>query len=165
MNILRPILQIMCQYLLFMMIRLSLHYGAGPVELFDENQSHHLMGECHSAQRNHFVGALVDRLRESIRPTNHKDKPARRVYFLLKPVCETKASHFVPMLIQQHDRVRRLDVPHQQLSFFLFLLLFRESFGVLQLRNDIQGKWHVMRDAANIVLYAGKEMLVMRLPY
>lgn len=47
---------------LFVVVRLSLDDGHGAVELFDEDESDHLVGEGHAGEGDFVVGALVNLL-------------------------------------------------------------------------------------------------------
>lgn len=49
-----------CPEGLFMMIRFAVDDGHGPIDLFGENQTDHLMRECHARKRDFLVCLFVD---------------------------------------------------------------------------------------------------------
>ena len=52
--------------MLWVVIGLPLEDGEGSVELFEEDESDHLMGECHMAEAEEVVGSGVDLGREAV---------------------------------------------------------------------------------------------------
>ena len=61
---------------LFVMIGFAAQDGYGTVKLFDKEQPHHLMAECHTGERNLFARTVVDSLRETIWTANDKHQTA-----------------------------------------------------------------------------------------
>ena len=60
----------------------------------------------------------------------------------LEPRCQFNASRTQAVLVEQHHRVGGLKATQYELAFTLFLLLFGEGLGVLQLGQNGDGKGH-----------------------
>src|SRR5574344_2444375 len=69
----------------FMMIRLPLDNRTGTIDLFRKHQPDHLVRKSHGRQGNHFVTALIYRLRKTIRGAEHKEESAGSLLFLFQP--------------------------------------------------------------------------------
>ena len=90
-----------------MMVGLALDDGAGPVELFDEDETDHLMREGHLGKRYLLVGTSVDGVGETIRTADDKDKISSAVAFLLQPPRILDASVLASVLVEEDDSVGR----------------------------------------------------------
>ena len=62
----------------FVMVRLSVLDGESPVQLFDKEQTNHLVGECHAGKGKHTVASVVDRLGETVGTADEKYHPLVR---------------------------------------------------------------------------------------
>ena len=125
------------------MIRLTVQDGHGAIQLFDENQADHLMGECHLAQC-HLLGCdVIDSRTEAIRAANDKHQPFRNgVHLLLHVSGKLQGGELPAFLVQQHHVVAGLQRFQDKFAFTLFLLCLGEVLRVLDIRNDL----HVKRD-------------------
>ena len=148
-----------------MVIGLAPDDGTGTVELFGEDEPHHLMGEGHAGERELLAGTGIDLLGEAVRSADDKHEPASRMGFPFYPSCELGAAQFGAMLVQQNHRVLGLQLTEDQLALGPFLLLFAEAFGGLQFWNGHQLEWHVMADALHVGGDASREMLVVGLAH
>ena len=57
-----------------MMVGFAFQNGEGAIKLLDKNESHHLMAESHGRERYFRVGAVIDFLREAVRPTDDENE-------------------------------------------------------------------------------------------
>lgn len=70
-----------------MVVRFAAEDGEGAVKLLGKEEAYHLVGEGHLRQGKHFIGAVVDCLREAVRAANDEYKAfAPRRHFLLQPL-------------------------------------------------------------------------------
>ena len=142
------------------MIRLSFYNGASAIECLGEDESHHLVGECHLGERELLVGAVVHSLRETVGAANHEHESSGSGLLALYPLGKLDAAELLSVLIHQHHGVRRLNQFQNQFTLPFLLLLFAEALGVLELRDGSDVEGHVVGDALGIILDASDEMLV-----
>ena len=110
-----------------MMIRFTVDDGHGPIDLFGENQTDHLMRECHARKRDFLVCLFVDARRETVGSAHDEHHPFQSgCHPLFHPCGELHRTMFPSVFVQQDDMVARLERFQQQIRFFL-LLLFRNS--------------------------------------
>ena len=94
--------------ILLVMVWFTLNNAARSIELFNENQAYHLVRESHFRKRNLFVGTIVHRFRKPIRATDNKHKSLCCVLFLLQPCGIVYRTELFTVLVEQHNRIRRL---------------------------------------------------------
>ena len=87
------------------MIRFTTYDGAGAIDLFGEDESHHLVRKRHVRERQLLIGTGIDRLRETIRATYDEDQSTRCVLLLLQPSCKLNATQLSAVLVEQHHGV------------------------------------------------------------
>ena len=90
---------------LFVMVALALDDSAGAIQLLGEYQSHHLMRECHSRERNLLVGALVHGVGETIRSADDENKSAGSLLLFLKPSSHLHTCALRSVFVEQNNRV------------------------------------------------------------
>ena len=56
-----------------MVVGFVVEYGHGAVDLFDEEETNHLVGEGHFGEGEFFVGAFVHAFGEAVRSTDYED--------------------------------------------------------------------------------------------
>ena len=146
---------------LFVVIGFAAQNGHGSVELFGEKQAHHLVREGETRERNLAVGACIDSGSEAVGAANDKDQTARAAAVLpIEKSGQFDGAEFPTTLVEQPNGIAFFQRTKEQFAFALFLLIERERFGVLQLRNDFHFKRNIVFDAAGIVVDQGRKMLV-----
>ena len=144
-----------------MVIRLSSHDGHGAIELLDEDEAHHLVGEGHLGEGNLLDGLGIDFGREAVGTAYDEDEAlADGVHLLLHVLGELYAAQLFSVLVEQHDVVTWLELLEYQLSFLLLLLLGGERFRGLQFGNHRDVKAYVVFHALGVVVYQFDEMFV-----
>ena len=95
-----------------MVIGFPLDDGAGTVELFGEDEAHHLVREGHGRERELFVGTLIDGGREPIGAADDEDQSAGGVLLALHPFVDawfiSRLKHIVD-LKHQLQQLNSLD--------------------------------------------------------
>lgn len=139
---------------LFVVVALALDDSTGAIQLLGEYQSHHLMRECHSRERNLLVGALVHGVGEAIRSADDENKSTGSLLLFLKPCAHLHACALCSVLVEQNNRVGRLYESQYLFAFSLLLLILAEVLRVLQGRDGGYAERHVVGDALRVVLDA-----------
>ena len=142
------------------MIRLSIEDGIGSIELLDEDETNHLVGEGHWGKGDFLVGPGIDFGRKAIRSSNDEDESlGNGVLLLLNPVGKVDTAKGLAMLIQQDKVVGGLELAQDKLSFTSLLLVGCEGLGVFQFGNGDDVKSHIVLETSGIVvdesLYVG----------
>ena len=145
---------------LLVVIGLSFYNGASAIECLGEDESHHLVGECHLGERDLLVGAVVHCLREAVGAANHEHESSGSGLLALYPLGKLDAAELLSVLIHQHHGIRRLNLLQNQFTLPFLLLLFAEALGILELRDGSDVEGHVVGDALGIILDARHEMLI-----
>ena len=142
------------------MIRLSIEDGIGSIELLNEDETNHLVGEGHWGKGDFLVGPGIDFGRKAIRSSNDEDESlGNGVLLLLNPVGKVDTAKGLAMLIQQDKVVGGLELAQDKLSFTSLLLVGCEGLGVFQFGNGDDVKSHIVLETSGIVvdesLYVG----------
>ena len=142
------------------MIRLSIEDGIGSIELLNEDETNHLVGEGHWGKGDFLVGSGIDFGREAVRSSNDEDESlGNGVLLLLNPVGKVDTAKGLAMLIQQDKVVGGLELAQDKLSFTSLLLVGCEGLGVFQFGNGDDVKSHIVLETSSIVvdesLYVG----------
>ena len=110
--------------------------GHGAVELFHEDDSHHLVGECHFRQRQFFASHFVDTAAEAIWSTDDEyQAPAGRREFFLHPLSHFDATHFAATFVEQYHPVAILDERDDEFALPFADLVARERLSVLEIAD------------------------------
>ncbi len=146
--------------LLFVMIGLSIEDGIGSIELLNEDETNHLVGEGHWGKGDFLVGSGIDFGRKAIRSSNDEDESlGNGVLLLLNPVGKVDTAKGLAMLIQQDKVVGGLELAQDKFSFTSLLLFGCEGLGVFQFGNGDDVKSHIVLETSGIVvdesLYVG----------
>ena len=92
-----------------MMIGFAFQNGEGTIELFDEDQAHHLVAESHGRERDFGIGAVVHLLCEAVWPADDEDQPfGTRCHLLFEAFGELNGGVLFAVFIQKDDLVARL---------------------------------------------------------
>ena len=119
------------------MIRFALLDGEGAVKLFDEDKPHHLVAERHGRERHLRVGAVVDFLRETVRPADDENEPfGSRSHLFFKAFGEVHRSVLLAVFVQKDDLVAGLQLLQQKETLGLFLLFFAEGLAVARVGSS-----------------------------
>ena len=145
---------------LFVVIGLSFYNGACAIERLGEDEPHHLVGERHLGEGDFLVGAVVNRLRETVGAANHEHESSGSGLLALYPLGKLYAAELLSVFIHQHHGIRRLNLLQNQFTLPFLLLLFAKALGILELRDGGDAEGHVVGDALGIILDARHEMLV-----
>ena len=142
------------------MIRLSIEDGIGSIELLNEDETNHLVGEGHWGKGDFLVGPGIDFGRKAIRSSNDEDESlGNGVLLLLNPVGKVDTAKGLAMLVQQDKVVGGLELAQDKLSFTSLLLFGCEGLGVFQFGNGDDVKSHIVLETSGIVvdesLYVG----------
>ena len=135
-----------------MMIGFAAQNGVGAVELFDKKDADELVGEGHLRQGYLLTGQGMDGGIEAVGAADHEDKTTGTAsHALLQPPREIHGATLGTMFIQQDEVVARLQLPLDERCFLCLLLLGGEGLGVPQLRDDLEGEGHIVREALGVV--------------
>lgn len=142
------------------MIGLSIEDGIGTIELLNEDETNHLVGEGHWGKGDFLVGPGIDFGRKAIGSSNDEDESlGNGVLLLLNPVGKVDTAKGLAMLIQQDKVVGGLELAQDKLSFTTLLLFGCEGLGVFQFGNGDDVKSHIVLETSGIVvdesLYVG----------
>ena len=142
------------------MIGLSIEDGIGSIELLNEDETNHLVGEGHWGKGDFLVGPGIDFGRKAVRSSNDEDESlGNGVLLLLNPVGKVDTAKGLAMLIQQDKVVGGLELAQDKLSFTSLLLVGCEGLGVFQFGNGDDVKSHIVLETSGIVvdesLYVG----------
>ena len=142
------------------MIRLSIEDGIGSIELLNEDETNHLVGEGHWGKGDFLVGPGIDFGRKAIGSSNDEDESlGNGVLLLLNPVGKVDTAKGLAMLIQQDKVVGGLELAQDKLSFTTLLLFGCEGLGVFQFGYGDDVKSHIVLETSGIVvdesLYVG----------
>lgn len=142
------------------MIGLSIEDGIGSIELLNEDETNHLVGEGHWGKGDFLVGPGIDFGRKAIGSSNDEDESlGNGVLLLLNPVGKVDTAKGLAMLIQQDKVVGGLELAQDKLSFTTLLLFGCEGLGVFQFGNGDDVKSHIVLETSGIVvdesLYVG----------
>lgn len=89
-----------------MVIRLTAQDRKRPIELFYEEHAYHLMGKCHTRQRELLIRPLVDFLGKTIRSSDDKYQMLDGAHhFLLDKPGKPHGVEGFPFLVQKHDNI------------------------------------------------------------
>ncbi len=146
--------------LLFVMIGLSIEDGIGSIELLDEDETNHLVGEGHWGKGDFLVGSGIDFGRKAVRSSNDEDESlGNGVLLLLNPVGKVDTAKGLAMLVQQDKVVGGLELAQDKLSFTSLLLVGCEGLCVFQFGDGDDVKSHIVLETSGIVvdesLYVG----------
>ena len=135
-----------------MMIRLTAQDCHCAVELLDEQQTDHLMAECHLAEGYLRIGALIDCIAESVRAANDECQSAcGGVQPLLQLARERQTAVLLAVLIQQHNKTA-LHGAQDSLALQLLLLRFAQALGVPEVGDNLYVKGDIMLEALHVRL-------------
>lgn len=135
------------------MIGFVVENGHGPVDLLDEEETYHLVGEGHLAEGDFLIGHTMDLLSKAIRAANNEDKAfGRGSHALLHPLGKVHGTTLTAMLVEQNKVVAGLKLLLQEFGLAFLLLVNAEVLGVLEFGNDLDVERNVMGDAIDILL-------------
>lgn len=98
------------EVVLFVVVLLALKDSAGAVELFDEDEAYHLMGERHAGKGDHRLGTFIDCFGETVRSADDEDEVAACGLTLAEPFGELDAAALLTALIEQDETVLWLHI-------------------------------------------------------
>lgn len=150
---------------LFVVVRLASQDGHGTVNLLDEDEANHLVGEGHPGEGNLFLCRQINHGRESVRTADDEDDATRAVVLEFLHILRKldRAKFFAPF-VQQHDVVAVAEEFADALRLLFLLLVGGERFRVLQFGNGHCLKGEVMFQSAQILLNERFQMFVSRFP-
>ena len=136
-----------------MVIRLVIQDCHGAIDLLDEDEADHLVGERHPAERNLFLRRAIDRLAETVGATDDEDQALRdTVHFLLDVGGKLGGGELAPALVEQDQVVACLERFEDEFALAFFLLHLAEVADVLHVGDDCQLEGEVMREAAFVFI-------------
>ena len=150
---------------LFVVVGLAFDDGAGAVDLFGEDEADHLVGKSEAGEGELLVGSGIDGRGETLRTSDDDDESTSGVARVFEPAGQFDAAVFVPMLVEQYDGVRGLQLFEDEFTLSGLLLFFREILGVLEFGDGDELERHIVADALNVVVDACLEMLVGGFPH
>ena len=143
------------------MIGFAAQDGHGTVKLFDKEQPHHLMAECHTGERNLFARTVVDSLGETIWAANDKHQTACTGGTTTVNIPRKfHGTEFLATLIEQRYPVSIAEAAQYHLSLALLLLLETERLGIPEFGDDLHAKGDIMPYAFGVFGNKGLHMAV-----
>ena len=146
-----------------MMILLTFEDGAGSVELFGEDEAHHLVGEGHQGEGHHLLGAVVDGFGEAVGAADDEDEASAALLLLTQPCGEVEAPALDAVLVEEDNGVAGLYQGENELALFVLLLVLGEVAGVAELGDDMDVEGHIVVDTVAVVVDARDIEFVCRL--
>lgn len=139
--------------LLFVVVGFVVEDGHGAVDLFDEEEADHLVGEGHFGEGEFFVGAFVDAIGEAVRSTDDEDDLAgTAVHVVLNLFGEVHGAWSFAAFVEKDDVIGGLDTFEEFVGFTFFLLGLGKVFGVLDVRNFLDLELEVVFESLEVVV-------------
>ena len=117
-----------------MVIRFTPENGHCAVKLLDGHYSYHLVRERHLGERDLAVGALIDRVAETVRTADDERQVFARRHFLLQVIGELDGAELASVFVKQNDVHGGREGLQDEVAFGGFDLVFPQSLGVLEVR-------------------------------
>ncbi len=124
------------------MIGLVPQDGKRAVELLDKDEAHQFVRECHFAQGDFLVGAVIDFGREAIGSAHDKHQPlAAARHAALEPLAVIDRGALGAVLVEQDHVVAGLECGEQCAAFGSLLLRLTHVAGVAHIPDvlDVEG--------------------------
>ena len=119
-----------------MMVGQTPQNRVGPINLFDEKEPHHLMGECHTGKRYFSLRGIIDARRESIRPPDEENQSlGYSQCFLSDVIRKLVRCHLPASFVEQDKLVSGLKDTEDGISLFFLLRLFCECPDIFHIGN------------------------------
>ena len=135
-----------------MMIGLAAHDGVGAVDLLDEKEADHLMGEGHLGEGYLTLGGLINAGRESVGPSDEEDEAlGYGLHLLLQVLTELSGSELSASLVQKDEDIAWLEALKEHVGLSLFLLLLAEVLDILEVGELLDAEGHIVSEATLIV--------------
>lgn len=146
------------------MIRFAAQNGECAIELFDEDETHHLMRECHLRERYFSIGTLVNFRCKAVWSADNEKQPACALHCgFLYEFGELARCELRSVFVQNYDVVGRCYFVQYRFGFALFLLQLAHILRITYVRQDFYVEWRVMHDARDIFLNAVLEIFLVGL--
>ena len=125
--------------MLVVVVGLVVEDGEGAVELFDEEEAHHLVVEGHLGEGYLVVCHVVDAGGEAEGTADDEDKAAGAgVHLLLEVLREPHGGVLFAMLVEEDDAVSTFETFEQEDGFALFDFLGRGALLVFESGDDFE---------------------------
>ena len=97
------------------MVGFAFQNGEGAVKLLDKDESHHLVAEGHGRERHFRVGAVVNFLREAVRPADDENESfCARGHLFFKAFGKIHRCELLAVFVQKNDLVGGLQLAQNQ---------------------------------------------------
>ena len=147
-----------------MVIGFTPENGHCAVELLNGHYSYHLVGEGHEGEGEFAVGALIDRVAETVRSADDEREVASGGHFLLEKIRELDGAELFPVFVKQEHVHGRREGLQDEVAFGGLDLVFGERLGVFEIGQHDEFKRHVVPQALLVFIDEGTQTRVTRLP-
>ena len=145
-----------------MVVRLAAEDGHGAIELFNKQQTDHLVAEGHLAEADFGICALVNCFAKAVRPAYDESQAAcGSVEPGLQLFGKRQAAILLAMFVQQYNKTA-FHSPQYSFAFLLLLLCFAQALGVLKVRNDLNVERNIVLEASDVRLYHLRQFVADR---
>jgi len=147
-----------------MMVRFVPENGHCAVDLLDGHYSYHLVREGHERKGDLAIGAIIDRLAESVGAADDEHQVFAGRHLPLQKIRELEGAVFPAMLIkQEHVHSGREETQHL-FPFGGLELVLGQRLGIFDIRQHDELERHVVGEPLLIVLDERHDAGVTRLP-
>ena len=145
-----------------MVVRLAAEDGHGAVELFNKQQTNHLVAEGHLAEADFGICALVNRFAKAVRPAyDERQAACRGIEPGLQLFGKRQAAVLLAMFVQQYNKTAFYS-SQDGFAFQLLLLCFAQALGVLEVGNDLNVERNIVLEASDVRLYHLRQFVADR---
>lgn len=140
------------------MIRFPPYDGEGTIELLDEEETDHLMGESHLGKGDLLLCSIIDALRETVGTTYQENETlGDGLEALLHPLTELATGHLAATFIEKDKDIAWLQTVEHLIGLAFLLLLFAQGLGVLEVGYLLEGSGEVMCEALDVLVDERRE--------
>lgn len=113
-----------------MVVGVAVDDGEGAVDLLDEEETHHLMGEGHLAERKAFATAGIDLVGEAVGASDDEAKATRDdLHLVFDPIGIGPGCELFALFVQEDCFVEVADGFEDHFPFAFLLFIGREGFA------------------------------------
>ncbi len=118
-----------CRFHPLLVVFFTAQYGKSPIELFKEEKTTHLMGQCESGKGKDLAGLIQKFLGQAQRATDDKaDPPSRAGGEAIQPGRQLSGIKRVPRTIERNPIIPGRQLSRDGLSLYAENLFFRPAF-------------------------------------
>ena len=145
-----------------MVVRLAAEDGHGAIELFNKQQTDHLVAEGHLAEADFGICALVNCFAKAVRPAyDERQAACGSVEPGLQLFGKRQAAVLLTMFVQQYNKTA-FHSSQYRFAFLLLLLCFAQALGVFEVGNDLNVERNIVLEASDVRLYQLRQFVADR---